>query len=170
MKLHGSLSVNGRSYDAGDEIPGGFIYPFFLIHMAAFGGAGFAMAYGGVPLEMVFMHGGIAIGVYLIFYLAIFGVDEVKWMFINAGLGLFGIASQIGWILSLFGRHFDDYPWYVHVIPVMYFVLYTFLIRHAVLDMTGVRDDEERRPRVEYMYIGGTLAFYLGAHVLESLL
>ena len=34
--------------------------------LLAFGGAGFAMAYSGVPLEMVFMHGGIAILVYTV--------------------------------------------------------------------------------------------------------
>jgi hypothetical protein len=32
------------------------------------------------------MHGGIAIVVYLVFYLVIFGLDEVKWMLINAVL------------------------------------------------------------------------------------
>ena len=168
MKLHGSISINGRDYSSGDEIPGSFVYPFFLIHMFAFGISGFAMAYGGVPIEIVYMQGGIAIAVYTIFYLAIFGRDEVKWMFINAGLGLFGIVSQIDWLLSLFGRHVADYPAYVHVVPFLYWVLYTFLIRHAILDMLGVRDDEERRPRVEYGYVGVSLAFYLLLHFLEG--
>jgi hypothetical protein len=168
MKLHGSMTINGRAYAKGDEIPGSFVYPFFLIHMLAFGAAGFAMAYGGVPIEMVYMHGGIAIAVYLIFYLAIFGLDEVKWMFINAGLGLFGIVSQIAWILSLFGKHFADFPVYVHLVPFMYFVLYTFLIRHAVLDMLGAREDEARRSRVEYAYVGASVGLYLLAHFLEG--
>jgi hypothetical protein len=104
MKLHSSVTVNGRAYSSGDEIPGLFVYPFFLVHMLAFGVSGFVLAYSGIPFEFVLMHGGIAIFVYLIFYLAIFGRDEVEWMFINAGLGLFGIASQIDWILSLFGK------------------------------------------------------------------
>lgn len=168
MKVHGSFTVNGRPYSSGDEVPGLFIYPFFFIHMGAFGLAGFIMAYAGAPIEFVYMHGGIAIFVYLIFYLAIFGLDEVKWMFINAGLGLFGILTQIDWILSLFGRHVGDYPWYVHVIPCLYFILYTFLIRHAVLDATGAREDEEKRPRVEYAYVGVMLAFYLVTHFLEG--
>jgi hypothetical protein len=168
MKLHGSITMNGRAYSSGDEIPGTFVYPFFLIHMLAFGLAGFAMAYSGVPIEIVFMHGGIAIAVYMIFYLAIFGLDEVKWMFINAGLGLFGIISQIDWILSLFGRHVSDYPVYVHIVPFLYWVLYTFLIRHAVLDALGAREDEARRSRVEYGYIGVSVAFYLLAHFLEG--
>ena len=168
MKLHGSLSINGRAYSSGDEVPGAFVYPFFLIHMLGFGLAGFAMAYSGVPMEMVFMHGGIAIAVYIVFYLAIFGLDEVKWMFINAGLGIFGIVSQIDWILSLFGKHVGDFPWYVHVIPFLYFVLYTFLLRHAVLDLLGAREDETKRRRVEFVYVGASVGVYLLLHFLES--
>ena len=167
MKLHGSVTLNGRAYSSGDQISGAVVYPFFMIHMLAFGGAGFAMAYSGVPLEMVYMHGGIAILVYLIFYLTIFGLDEVKWMFINAGLGIFGIASQIDWLLSLFGKHVSDYPWYVHLVPFTYFILYTFLIRHAVLDVLGVRDDDTKRSRAEYGYVGVSLAVYAVAHLLE---
>jgi hypothetical protein len=162
------MTINGRAYASGDEIPGAFVYPFFLIHMLAFGGSGFVLAYSGAPVLFLYMHGGIAILVYTVFYLAIFGLDEVKWMFINAGLGLFGIISQIDWLLSLFGKRVADYPPYVHVIPFLYFVLYTFLIRHAVLDMMGVREDETRRTRVEYGYIGVSLAFYVLAHLLEA--
>jgi hypothetical protein len=168
MRLHGSMTVNGRAYSAGDEIAGTFVYPFFLIHMLAFGLAGFVLAYSGAPIEIVFMHGGIAIAVYVVFYLVIFGRDEVKWMFINAGLGLFGIASQIDWLLSLFGKHVSDYPPYVHIVPFMYFVLYTFLIRHAVMDLLGITDDDTRRSRAEYGYIGVSLAVFAVAHLLEG--
>jgi hypothetical protein len=168
VKLHGALSVNGRAYQAGDQISGLAVYPFFLIHMLAFGLSGFALAYGTGDAMFVFMHGGIAIGVYTIFYLAIFGLDEVKWMFINAALGIFGIVSQIDWILRLFGRSVGDYPWYIHVVPVLYFVLYPFLIRHAVLDLLGVRDDEEKRSRVEYGYVAFSVVFYLALHFLEA--
>jgi hypothetical protein len=168
MKIHGGMTINGRAYGSGDEIPGLFVYPFFLVHMLAFGVSGFVMAYAGVPLEIVYMHGGIAILVYIVFYLAIFGLDEVKWMFINAGLGLFGIISQIDWLLSLFGRRVADYPVSVHVIPFLYFVLYTFLIRHAVLDILGAREDEAKRSRVEYGYIGVSVGLYLLLHFLEG--
>jgi hypothetical protein len=71
-------------------------------------------------------------------------------------------------MLSFFGRHVSDYPWNVHVIPCLYFILYTFLIRHALLDATGARDDDERRTKVEYAFIGGSLAFYLLTHILEG--
>lgn len=166
MKLHGSMTVNGRAYRSGDEISSAVVYPFFLIHMAAFGLAGFFLAYGGGPVAMVYMHGGIAILVYVIFYLAIFGRDEVEWMFINAGLGIFGIVSQLDWILSLFGKHVGDFPWYVHVVPTLYFILYTFLIRHALLDLLGGREDETRRRNIEYGYVGGSVMLYLGLRLL----
>lgn len=169
MKLYGPIVINGRRYSKGDDVPWIAIYPFFLIHMLGFGGSGFVMAYGGgVSVPFLYLHGGFAIAMYTVFYLLIFGRDEVKWMFINAGLGVLGIVSQIDWILSLFGKHMGDFPPYVHVTPVLYFVLYTFLIRHAFLDLFGAREDEAKRKRVEFGYIGATVATYLLAHFLEG--
>ena len=86
-----------------------FIYLFFGIHMLMFGLSGFLMAYtsDGPDLAFVYLHGGIAIVVYMVFYLVIFGRDEVKWMLINAALGILGIYSQIGWILAKFGKDSD---------------------------------------------------------------
>jgi hypothetical protein len=48
------------------------------------------MAYSdeGPPLLFMFAHGGIAIFVYITFYLNIFGRDAVQVMFTNAALGL----------------------------------------------------------------------------------
>ena len=137
--------------------------------MLAFGGSGFFMAYSGRCPDVTFLyaHGGIAITVYTGFYIALFGRDEVKWMFINAGLGLLGIYSQIGWLLSLFGKKIGDYPAKVHVIPFLYFVLYTFLIRHAVLDITQSRYDERRRKKVEYLYVAISVSIYLIAYYFE---
>jgi hypothetical protein len=100
-------------------------------------------------------------------YLAIFGRDEVKWMFINAFLGLLGIYSQIGWLLSLFGKKIGDYPFYVHVIPFLYFVLYTFLLRHAVIDITRSRENPRRRNLIENCYIAISIAVYLTSNRLE---
>ena len=166
MKLHGSVTINGRPYQAGDNVSAAFIYPFFLIHMLAFGLVGFVLSYAGLPIEFAVMHGGIAILVYVIFYLVIFGFDAVEWMFINAALGIVGIISQIDWILSIFGKRVGDYPWYVHVIPCLYWILYTFLIRRALLDLTGARDDPERERRMNYGYIGVSLGLYGITHLI----
>lgn len=155
MKLHSALTVNGKQYKKGETVPWTMIYPFFMGHMAAFGASGFFMAYSpdGPGAVFLYLHGGIAIAVYLVFYLSIFGQEQVKWMFINAGLGLFGIYAEIDWILDLFGTTLRDYPLYLHVVPFLYYILYTFLLRQAIIDVTGSRANPERRRRVERAYI-----------------
>jgi hypothetical protein len=155
MKLHGDITINGKTHAKGSNVPWTMIYPFFMLHMLMFGASGFFMAYGAKDVSVFFLyaHGGFAIFVYAMFYLATFGRDEVKWMFINAGLGLLGIYTQVDWLLSLFGKKIGDYPWYVNVIPFLYFILYTFLIRHAFMDIMGGREDAGRRKRVDITYI-----------------
>lgn len=164
MKLRSDMTVNGRLYRAGEHISGWAIYPFFLLHMGMFGLSGFLMAYGSSAADLFFlyMHGGIAITVYLVFYFAIFGVEEVRWMFINAALGLIGIYSEIDYVLSWFGKTLADYPVSVHVTPFLYYVLYTFLLRQAVLDITGSRENPARRRVAETAYVVGSLLVYGG--------
>ena len=170
MKLHGPISINDKSYAAGSEIPWYKIYPGFLVHMLIFGGSGFFMAYAksGPPVAFLYLHGGFAVLVYTVFYLAIFGLDEVKWMFINAGLGLLGIYSQIGWLLSLFDKKIGDFPVYVHVVPFLYYVLYTFLLRQAVLDIAIARTDENRKKRVEQIYVAVSMVVYILSYLLTG--
>lgn len=160
MKLHGDITINNKLYKKGSEIPWKFIYPFFLVHMAAFGTSGFFLAYANDDVMFLYMHGGLAIFVYTIFYFAIFGVDEVRWMFTNAALGLFGIYSEIEWILSAFDKQANDFPWYVHAIPFLYYVLYTFLLRQAFIDISGSRNNPERRRIVDYFYVGLSIVIY----------
>ncbi len=141
---------------------GCMVYPFFGVHMLGFGISGFVIAYQErqPDLGFLFMHGGIAIAVYLVFYLAIFGRDQVKWMLINGALGVFGIHAQIGWILARFGRNIDDYPWQAHVIPMLYYVLYTFLLRQFVIDATRSRGNPARRRAVEMVYVLASVLVY----------
>lgn len=161
MKLHHKISINGKTYPKGSRPSPWFIYPFFLIHMLAFGASGFLMAYfADAPILFLYMHGGIAIFVYIIFYIAIFGIDEVKWMFVNAALGIFGLYAEIELILSLADKNINDFPLYVHLIPFMYYVLYTFLLRQAVIDLTGSRDDPKKREIVSYIYMFISFAVY----------
>lgn len=155
MILRGGLTINGREYPAGSEIPWYKVYPFFLVHMLMFGGSGFLMAYAsdGLPLAFLFAHGGFAIVVYTIFYLAIFGLDEVKWMFLNAGLSALAIYTQMGWLLTLFGKRIEEYAFVRHIVPFLYYVLYTFLLRQALLDAFGAREDEGRRRLAENVFL-----------------
>ena len=162
MKLRGDLTINGKLYPKGSEVAWYNIYPFFMLHMAAFGGSGFFMAYGASDVDTAFlyMHGGFAILIYSIFYLVIFGWDEVRWMFINAAIGVYGLWCEIGWLLSLFGKQLSDYPWQRHVIPFLYYVLYTFLLRHMVLDLFDAREEGARRRAIEVGYIVLSVLFY----------
>jgi len=160
--LQGNIKISGRTYKKGDSVSWLSIYPFFLLHMAMFGGSGFALAYfsDDTPVLFLYAHGGIAVAAYLIFYKTIFGFDEVKWMLINSLLGLYGIYVDIDNILSQFGRTADDYPIYIHVIPFLYYILYTFLIRQALLDLTNSRENKERKKIVEYSYIAISVLIY----------
>lgn len=162
MKLKSDITINGKLHRAGEKAPMWAIYPFFLLHMGMFGASGFLMAYAsdGPDLIFLYLHGGIAIVVYLVFYLAIFGREEVKWMFINAGLGLLGIWVEIDWILSWFGKHLSDYSPWVHLTPFLYYILYTFLLRQLVLDVFGARENPVRKRRVEFGYVAGSLLVY----------
>ena len=162
MKVHSDITVNGKLIRKGEPLPMLFIYPFFLVHMGMFGASGFFMAYGAddVALAFLYLHGGIAIFAYLVFYLAIFGRDEVKWMLINAGLGLLGIWVEIETILGWFGKELSDFPVAVHVTPFLYYILYTFLLRQMLLDLTRSRDKPGRKRAVEMLYVLGSLAVY----------
>ena len=162
MKVHSAIRVNGKKFPKGSDLAWYMVYPFFLVHMLAFGFSGFFMAYSseGPDVAFLYAHGGFAIFVYVIFYFALFGVDQVKWMFINAALGLFGIYAQINLMLSLFDKRADQFPWYVHVIPFFYYVLYTFLLYQMVLDVTGARNNESRKKIVEGIYVVGSIGVY----------
>ena len=82
-------------------------------------------------------------------------------MFTNAALGFLGIYSEIDWILSRFDKHADDFEWYVHIVPFLYYVLYTFLLRQAVIDISGSRNNEQRMRFVNYAYVSLSLIVYL---------
>jgi hypothetical protein len=175
VKMHGTITLSGRQYVSGDDVPWFGVYPFFLVHMLAFAGSGFIFCYLDPSMwsdlsfvAAMYLWGGLSILCYLPLYGIIFGRDELKWMFVNAGLGIVGIVSQIDWLLSLFGRGVGDYPIYAHGVPLAFFVMYTFLLRHAFLDLFGAREDATRRKRVQYAYVGATLAFYLVTSLLEG--
>lgn len=46
------------------------------------------------------------------------------------------------------------------VIPFLYYVLYTFLLRQVVLDIFNARGDEAKANRVNILYVIGSLIIY----------
>src|SRR5690606_34077728 len=77
IRLVPGATASGSTQKAAEAFPKAFIYPFFLFHMLTFGVAGFLLAYGAQDAAFVYLHGGIAIIVYLVFYLVIFGRYQV---------------------------------------------------------------------------------------------
>jgi len=170
MRLHGDITINGKLYPAGSEISGWKIYPFFLLHMGVFGASGFVLAYvdTDAPVLFLYAHGGFALLIYLVFYHSLFGRDEVRWMFINAGLGSFGIYVELRWILALLDTDIASFAPTVHVIPFMYYIMYTFLLRQAVLDLTGSREDPARRRMAGRAYVVISILVYLVIYLLGN--
>jgi len=139
-----------------------FIYAFFLVHMLAFGSAGFFMSYGTNPdLGFNYLFSGFAIFVYLIFYLAFFGLDAIGWLFMNSVLGILGIMAQLDWVLRLFGTNIDRYPFQAHIIPAIYYVLYTFLLRRAILHIFHAEAGTRKKTIIESVYVAGSLLVYV---------
>jgi hypothetical protein len=171
MRVRGSgLVVSGTGYSKGDVIPWGHAYPGLLIHMLLFGGSAIYLAYFDPYPSTFFLFawGGFGITLYLFLYSAMFGVDEVRWLFINSGLGILGIATQIDWLLSPLGTGLADFPFHVHVVPFLYYILYTFLMRQALLDLTGAYERPVVRAVVNGGYVVGSIAFYLGSWWLRQ--
>lgn len=152
-----------------------FIYPFFLFHMLGFAGSGFFMAYTSSPPPFIFVlfHGLIAIATYIAFYKATFGFDEVKWAAINAVIGIQGIFFEMHALVWRFGVDIRDFPWYRHVIPGIYYVLYMFLLRQLVIDIFGARNNPTRLSVVNTLYLIGVTVFFFRyplMHLVHKLL
>ena len=147
-----------------------FIYLFFIAHMGIFGTTTFFLTYGEQNIEFAVMFGGIAVFVYAIFYMVIFGFDELKWLFINS---LLGILSIYGWLEELAyhflpspgadkssfgGIHekyisFSQFPIAWHLLPGAFFIMYEFLLRNFLIDLLGARKKTERKRSVGILFI-----------------
>ena len=143
------------------------MFAFFLFHMLGFGTMGFLAVYFDPQpsISLIWALGILSIFPYVVAYLDIFGRDAVKWMFINAILGIFGIYSELRVVLRYFDKAIEDYAWYLHFIPFAYYVLYTFLLYQLVLFIFRVDLHPERKKNVETGYIVFSLLIYLGIYL-----
>lgn len=160
--------MSGQPYIESPGAQKDFLYPFFLFHMGIFGGISFYQAYfsSEPSFSIIYLFGGFGIYVYIFFYKLIFGREAVRWMFINAGLGIWGIYNELDLLLGFSGRSLGDYSVAWHLVPFTYYVLYTFLLRQAVIDLCGARNDKARRRRVEHAYIAISLLVYTALYFL----
>ena len=73
---------------------------------------------------------------------------------------LTAIAAQAA--ADKFGKDIHSYPWYMNITPVLYYVLYTFLLRQFLIDLTHCRDKTETRKLVNIVYVTCSLLVYGG--------
>ncbi|MBB3166933.1 hypothetical protein [Simiduia aestuariiviva] len=109
------------------------VYGFFLLHMLVFGSLGVYFAYWTDSVIELYLFQGFAIYGYLIFYRALFGIDVIGWIVVNVALGIWGVFLEIELFLSVFDKQFSDYGFSRHLVPITYYVMYTFLLRQAML-------------------------------------
>ncbi len=159
MVLNFKLSTkNTKGLKTPNQRPHKIVYLFFLVHMFAFGGSGFALAYSDTPFMMAAMHSGIAIFVYIVFYIVLFGVGRVVWMFVFAIVGFAQTYFVINFIGDIFINNwdFDNYPFYRHIAPAIYVVMYLFLVREFIYDI--VKSDSGAN--FLFLFINAVLYFY----------
>ena len=139
------------------------IYLFFLAHMAAFGTATFHITYH-KQLGDVYSVGVISLLTYVLFYLIMFGVDEILWLVITSVLGLLMIKSWLGTLALPFIpdpatagdrilTDFDDFPARRHILPGAFLVMYTFMLRNMLIDVLGARFNPRRDRYVGWMFV-----------------
>ena len=161
MILHGNLTINGKKYRKGDYVSAWSVYPFFLLHMLFMGFFVFHDAYFRGPTEEISYFGDVfIIGIYLFFYIPIFGIDEVKWLIKNSLVGMFGVYAEVDILLSYFNKNISEFPFYVHIFPFLFYSLYTFLFRQIFIDITYSRGNKKRTEIVSYIYLFLSLAIY----------
>lgn len=135
--------------------PKAFIYPFFLVHMAAFWYSWFSISYSepGRLFLFGFIHWWFAIFVYMIFYLAIFWLDKIKDMLIWALIGIMWTIARLEKIIPYRWHEIWDYYRAAHIIPGLYFVMYTFLIKQALIDIISIFHKKHAKKIAEIIYI-----------------
>ncbi|MFZ2151459.1 MAG: hypothetical protein WAU85_05440 [Candidatus Absconditicoccaceae bacterium] len=69
------------------------------------------------------------------FYFLAFGRDKIKRMFITSLIGISSIYSQLSNILKYFDKNINEFSWIYHIIPGIYFILFSFLLRRALVDI-----------------------------------
>jgi hypothetical protein len=119
------------------DFPKKIIYPFFLLHMLCFWFVWFNLSYfqEWIEYSSVFGFWLMSIIIYLVFYLVFFWIWKIKDMFINAIVWSISIYAWMWDILFFFGEDISSFNRYWHIVPWIYFVMYTFLLRNLLKDL-----------------------------------
>ena len=139
------------------------IYLFFLADMAGFGTLTFYLTYHQQQGES-YMVGAMLVIIYVLFYLMLFGADDVLWLFINGLLGALMVRSWLETLAtpfipppSMLGHgiitDFDGFPVVRHILPGAVFLMYQFMLRNFLIDALGARFNPRRKRYVGWLFV-----------------
>jgi hypothetical protein len=144
-----------------------FFYIFFLFHSWIFAISWFMIFYTGQMPLFGFLHWWIAIFVYLSLYSAVFWKEEIRNMLIGALIWALQIYSWLELIWSSlinetwYYKTFASMPLYYHIVPGLYFIMYTFLLKNAMIDLIWARNNPERSNIANWTFYIISLLFFL---------
>ncbi|MFZ2718309.1 MAG: hypothetical protein WAZ12_00735 [Candidatus Absconditicoccaceae bacterium] len=113
-------------------------YKFYIlisILIIIFSSLGFYLTYFENKLIISYIMSSLYILFFLMFYFLAFGRDKIKRMFITSLIGISSIYSQLSNILKYFDKNINEFSWIYHIIPGIYFILFSFLLRRALVDI-----------------------------------
>lgn len=113
-------------------------YKFYIlisILIIIFSSLWFYLTYFENKLIISYIMSSLYILFFLMFYFLAFGRDKIKRMFITSLIGISSIYSQLSNILKYFDKNINEFSWIYHIIPGIYFILFSFLLRRALVDI-----------------------------------
>lgn len=154
MKIYRTFDFGDDVFYKGQEVAWYNIYPSMVITFGVWFFVTIGIAYNSEePIPMVYYFGGSWAVLFSYFSFCMFGPEALKWLFINIALGSIGVFVQIGWYLAYFGKSFSDYPFGIHAIIALLYILGAFLIRNLFIDMVKAREIKSRQKIADNLYI-----------------
>lgn len=162
LRLRYDIQYGKAFYPAGTRLSPLIVYPTIFLQICLFGAFCFGFAYAGKWPNMggLVIIGGFGIMFFALFYIALFGLAEIGWMFLNGAIGVLGILSQIDVVLSWFGKSAADFGFDAHLFPVIYWIMASFVLWQLVLDITRSSEDPVRRWWANLAFSLSSLAVY----------
>lgn len=170
MKLKTDIYSGQKIYRKGDELPWVKVYGSFIIYVLVIAPVIFNETYvqRDINLGYFLLLGGFLPLIYLLFYRSVFGIEEVRWIFINSILGIFGTFAELNWLLKyLYEKQISDFPFYYHIVPIIHYILLTYVLRQAVIDTFRARDNEKRRIYVNILYVIFSILIYFSLYFIN---
>lgn len=124
-------------------------YMFFIIHGLWFWTATFEITYWTHDFWWGLLFWGFATMIYMVFYMNFWGVEKIKNMFI---WGLLWVIQTYAWLeliasnfinqYSTNFHSFEMFPLYYHIIPSMFFIMITFLLKNLIAEFFPKNQDK----------------------------